>query len=167
MASTFGKSKHQSRWTRHANNCTWEAQRHLKKAVILGGNNPSLLASYTLAPQPNNHHHHNQSLSSSSTNNPLGHTANGTNPAYKIHLQPPSYYQTNPVDPVQRTIVIHPGSRMVLIGRACDPVPILIPNMVARRQRVPSKRKQPTQPPLSQHGAHHHAGSQGHIHLQD
>jgi hypothetical protein len=113
VALTFGKSKHHSWWTRHANDCTWEAQRHLKKAVILGGNNPALLASYSLAPQPNNHHHHHQALSSSSTNNPLGHTANGTNPAYKIHLQPPSYYQTNPVDPVQRTTLPAILARMV------------------------------------------------------
>ncbi|PLW12529.1 hypothetical protein PCANC_23014 [Puccinia coronata f. sp. avenae] len=124
VALALSKSKHQSWWTRRANDCTWEAQRHLKKAVMLGGNNPALLASYTLAPQPNKHHHHNQSLSSSSTNNPLGHTANGTNPAYKLHLQPPSYYQTNLVDPAQRTIVIHPGLCTVLIGRVCDLVPI-------------------------------------------
>jgi actin-related protein 8 len=143
VASAFGKSEHQSWWTRRADDCTWEAQRHWKKAVMLGGDSPALLASSTLAPQPNNNHHHNQSSSSSSTNEPLDHTtANGTHPAYKLHLQPPSFYQTNPVDPAQRTIVIHPGSRTVLIGRACDPVPISIPNVVARR-RVPSKGKQP------------------------
>ncbi|PLW04785.1 hypothetical protein PCANC_28769 [Puccinia coronata f. sp. avenae] len=50
VALGFGKSKHQSWWTHCANDCTWEAHHHLKKAVMLGSNNRALLASYTLAP---------------------------------------------------------------------------------------------------------------------
>jgi len=36
-----------------------------------------------------------------------------------------------------RTIVIHPGSRMLRIGRAADPSPLCIPNVISRRSTRP------------------------------
>ncbi|EGG08152.1 uncharacterized protein MELLADRAFT_35076 [Melampsora larici-populina 98AG31] len=53
------------------------------------------------------------------------------------HLLPPS--QNLPTDPAQRTIVIHPGSRMLRIGRASDHLPISVPNVVARRRSSATK----------------------------
>ncbi|KAG0142268.1 hypothetical protein CROQUDRAFT_50536 [Cronartium quercuum f. sp. fusiforme G11] len=52
-------------------------------------------------------------------------------PATPLLQLPP---QNLPLDPAQRTIVIHPGSRMLRIGRASDPLPLSIPNVVARRR---------------------------------
>ena len=47
------------------------------------------------------------------------------------------------IDPTQRTIVIHPGSRFLRIGRASDAFPTTVPNAIARKSRnfVPSTSK--------------------------
>ncbi|POW10884.1 hypothetical protein PSHT_08572 [Puccinia striiformis] len=71
-------------------------------------------------------------LSSSSSNVVQPNTAIDRTTSMAIH----------PPNPAQRTIVIHPGSRTVQIGRASDSLPISIPNVVARR-RVPGSGKQP------------------------
>ncbi|KAH9451624.1 hypothetical protein Pst134EA_025571 [Puccinia striiformis f. sp. tritici] len=122
VASAFGKSEHQSWWTRRADDTTWEAQRHWKKAVMLGGDDSALLSSSSSnVVQPNTADRSNNINGDSSTK---------------------SKYHSNLIDPAQRTIVIHPGSRTVQIGRASDSLPISIPNVVARR-RVPGSGKQP------------------------
>jgi len=122
VASAFGKSEHQSWWTRRADDATWEAQRHWKKTVMLGGDTSALLSSshqpIHLDPSSNDNNNNNDHLESSST-----------------LKKPASSTASIPInDPAQRTIVIHPGSRTVQIGRASDPQPISIPNVVARRR---------------------------------
>lgn len=46
------------------------------------------------------------------------------------------------IDPLAKTIVIHPGSKWLRIGRASDAFPLAIPNIIARKQRnfVPSAK---------------------------
>lgn len=39
------------------------------------------------------------------------------------------------MDPLSKTIVIHPGSRWLRIGRASDAFPLAIPNVIARKRR--------------------------------
>lgn len=45
-------------------------------------------------------------------------------------------------DPLSKTIVIHPGSKWLRIGRASDAFPLAVPYIIARKQRnfVPSSR---------------------------
>ncbi|OAV94255.1 hypothetical protein PTTG_27020 [Puccinia triticina 1-1 BBBD Race 1] len=116
VASAFGKSEHQSWWTRRADDHTWEQQRYWKKAVMLGGDSSALLSSSTHAANPSSSSV-DERTTNGDANKPKG---------YSYHYQ---------ADPAQRTIVIHPGSRTVQIGRASDPLPISIPNVVARRRR--------------------------------
>ncbi|GAA5890149.1 hypothetical protein JCM6882_009242 [Rhodosporidiobolus microsporus] len=40
-----------------------------------------------------------------------------------------------PADPLSRTIIIHPGSRFLRIGRASDIAPVSVPNVIARKLR--------------------------------
>jgi actin-related protein 8 len=132
VASAFGKSEHQSWWTRRADDETWEAQRHWKKTVMLGGDDCALLSSSTLPP----------ANTESSSANDQSTIINGDSSTKPNKSHPSSSYHSSLSDPAQRTIVIHPGSRTVQIGRACDPLPISIPNVVARR-RYPNHGKQP------------------------
>ena len=44
---------------------------------------------------------------------------------------------TEPVDPSTQTVVIHPGSRWLRIGRASDLIPLSVPNVIARKCRAP------------------------------
>lgn len=39
------------------------------------------------------------------------------------------------IDPLAKTIVVHPGSRFLRIGRASDAYPVRVPNLVARKSR--------------------------------
>jgi actin-related protein 8 len=75
--------------------------------------------------------------------------------AHKILLltaNSPTQEQTDVVlDPLAKTIVIHPGSTWLRIGRASDAFPLAIPNLIARKSRsfVPSaasKGKQREEP---------------------
>lgn len=63
----------------------------------------------------------------------------------KEPLKPPLQAQDPDlaIDPMSRTIIIHPGSRTLRIGRASDAFPISVPNVIARRplNYVPSKDK--------------------------
>lgn len=43
-----------------------------------------------------------------------------------------------------RTIVIHPGSRWLRIGKASDPLPVAIQHVIARKQKTPRDPKKPT-----------------------
>ena len=43
-----------------------------------------------------------------------------------------------------RTIVIHPGSRWLRIGKASDPLPVAIEHVIARKQKTPRDAKKPT-----------------------
>lgn len=45
------------------------------------------------------------------------------------------------VDPTTKTIVIHPGSRWLRIGRASDAFPLSVPNVIASRTGAPPKDK--------------------------
>ena len=36
-----------------------------------------------------------------------------------------------------KVIVIHPGSRYLRIGRACDVTPVTVPNAIARKHKLP------------------------------
>lgn len=49
---------------------------------------------------------------------------------------------TSSTDPLARTIVIHPGSRWLRIGRASEPAPIAVPNVIARKSRQPASSAQ-------------------------
>lgn len=62
-----------------------------------------------------------------------------------IPSPPPPTTQTS--DPLARTIVIHPGSRTLRIGRASDAYPIAVPNLVARKIRRDSKAPKDQPPP--------------------
>ncbi|KAK4696827.1 actin-related protein 8, partial [Phenoliferia sp. Uapishka_3] len=49
--------------------------------------------------------------------------------------------QDGPVDPTTKTIVIHPGSRWLRIGRASDAFPLSVPNVIASRTGAPPSSK--------------------------
>ncbi|MBW0537534.1 hypothetical protein O181_077249 [Austropuccinia psidii MF-1] len=120
VASSFAKSDHQSWWTRRADDATWESQRHWKKSVMLGGDDKALISTSAKS-------HHNQAFSNI--------THSPSNDSTSINKFSPSFSNhQNFTDPAQRTIVIHPGSRTLRIGRASDPQPISIPNVVARKR---------------------------------
>ena len=36
--------------------------------------------------------------------------------------------------------MIHPGSRLLKIGRASDVTPVMVPNVIARKQKVPPSK---------------------------
>lgn len=42
---------------------------------------------------------------------------------------------TTTIDPTTKTIVIHPGSAWLRIGRASDAFPVSVPNVIARRRK--------------------------------
>ncbi|KAI8446698.1 hypothetical protein BY996DRAFT_6422092 [Phakopsora pachyrhizi] len=127
VASSFAKSEHQSWWTRRADDATWEGQRHWKKAVMLGdrsddNNSDSAMNKRVATVQDNR----SDELYSSQNHSKL--------------IDPLSRQQATITDPAKRTIVIHPGSTTLRIGRASDPAPISIPNVVARRRPQSGKR---------------------------
>lgn len=127
VASSFAKADHQSWWTRRADDATWESQRNWKKTVMLGGDDNALLAR---SPDVARHE-------ASIAQDPTGPIQGPSSLQPSGHPLPPS--QTLPTDPAQRTIVIHPGSRVLRIGRASDPSPISVPNVVARRRSSATK----------------------------
>ncbi|PWN51830.1 actin-like ATPase domain-containing protein [Violaceomyces palustris] len=55
--------------------------------------------------------------------------------------------EQKPQGPASKTIVIHPGSEYLRIGRATDLYPLSLPNVIARR---PKKKKSPSPPPTRQ-----------------
>lgn len=92
---------------------------------MLGGDNAALLA-------PSSQVTDQQALDSTGMARPTQGPSNILIPPTPSFDAPP---HSLPTDPAQRTIVIHPGSRMLRIGRASDPLPISVPNVVARRRQ--------------------------------
>lgn len=137
VASSFGKSEHQSWWTRRADDSTWEGQRHWKKSVMLGGDGTALVSKLPTKPDQ---------ATSTAPHDPI---VNGDpDPTHQITPKPAhlnsssSNHLPTIIDPAQRTIVIHPGSHTLRIGRASDPQPISVPNVVARKH-LPQNDHQP------------------------
>ncbi|GAA5852273.1 hypothetical protein JCM3766R1_004922, partial [Sporobolomyces carnicolor] len=118
VASTFAKSDQQSWFARRSTQDEWDTARESKRRRLMASE---------------------EELSSSSSSiNVLTSQPPGG------RVKPPRRADptTSSTDPLARTIVIHPGSRWLRIGRASEPAPIAVPNVIARKSRQPASSAQ-------------------------
>ncbi|GAA5948952.1 hypothetical protein JCM3765_003964 [Sporobolomyces pararoseus] len=111
VASTFGKSDSQSWFSRRTTQEEWDTSRESKRRKLMASEEEL--------------------------------DANEPKPKLKVlqnapqgGVKPTRETASTSTDPLSRTIVIHPGSRWLRIGRASEPAPIAVPNVIARKSRA-------------------------------
>ncbi|GAA6059741.1 hypothetical protein JCM10212_001949 [Sporobolomyces blumeae] len=120
VASSFAKADSQSWFSRRSTADEWDAAREAKRRRLMASEEEISQAQAQggddlVEPKP---------------------TVNVLKSAPEGKVRPAKPADTTAsTDPLARTIVIHPGSRWLRIGRASEPAPLAIPNVIARKSR--------------------------------
>ncbi|GAA6022077.1 hypothetical protein JCM11491_004742 [Sporobolomyces phaffii] len=125
VASTFGKHDHQSWFARRGTQEEWDAARESKRRKLMASEEELEHATGLVPGKPK---------LDVLTGAPPGGVRPHKQPVRRRRGSPPA--PSISTDPLARTIVIHPGSRWLRIGRASDVAPIAVPNVIARKSRA-------------------------------
>ncbi|GAA5949539.1 hypothetical protein JCM21900_000256 [Sporobolomyces salmonicolor] len=120
VASSFAKSDNQSWFARRSNEQDWDAAREAKRRRLMGSEEEL---------QEEQLRTGDEAVAGKVKVNVLKAAPEGG------VQQPAKMDSSVPSDALAKTIVIHPGSRWLRIGRASDVAPLAVPNVIARKSR--------------------------------
>ncbi|GAA5893576.1 hypothetical protein JCM5296_007491 [Sporobolomyces johnsonii] len=120
VASSFAKSDNQSWFARRSNEQDWDAAREAKRRRLMASEEEL---------QQEQHKAGDEAIAGKVKVNVLKAAPEGG------VRQPAKLDSSVPTDALAKTIVIHPGSRWLRIGRASDVAPLAVPNVIARKSR--------------------------------